>query len=414
MADKKVLDHLNGQTEIQQNARVSTEGILSGNAAVNNTLQKEEALRKFGVQSLSLLNNEGENPDGSGSSDSGDSSGSDVSGVDGSFKASSKAEYDKFKAELTKLIKEGKITFQTTTTTELKEDLVSLGMIQLVLYLKLAGANIKGSWGFGVMAHSVNVAGKSNMSRHKYGVAIDISRINGKHISQNGDHCKKLVDALARIVQGGNTDGSTTHEFIAPVHVVNLMKAKDTKPAYVANNSAHNDHLHFSIPKRYGLKNGYTKAGSTYSANADTGPGSGFYTGWIFADYAQYESIRDGETSIEDVGGGSSAPGTITKDSPKSELKAWCKKYVKDKYGWTGKEWEALDWLVEHESSWRPEAQNPTSTAYGLFQFLDSTWGSRKKTSDPMKQIEYGTKYVKDRYKTPTGAKAFWQKNHWY
>ena len=84
--------------------------------------------------------------------------------------------------------------------------------------------------------------------------------------------------------------------------------------------------------------------------------------------------------------------------------------------GWTGPQWSALDWLVSKESSWNPSAKNPTSTAYGLFQFLDSTWGSvgARKTSDPRAQIEAGLKYIAQRYGTPTGAQAFWQRNRWY
>jgi hypothetical protein len=41
-------------------------------------------------------------------------------------------------------------------------------------------------------------------------------------------------------------------------------------------------------------------------------------------------------------------------------------------HGWgSGAEWNALSWLISHESSWNPRAQNPVSTAYGLFQFLN-------------------------------------------
>lgn len=84
--------------------------------------------------------------------------------------------------------------------------------------------------------------------------------------------------------------------------------------------------------------------------------------------------------------------------------------------GWTGPQWSALDWLVNKESSWNPSAKNPTSTAYGLFQFLDSTWGTvgARKTSDPRGQIEAGLQYIAQRYGSPTGAQAFWQRNRWY
>lgn len=84
--------------------------------------------------------------------------------------------------------------------------------------------------------------------------------------------------------------------------------------------------------------------------------------------------------------------------------------------GWTGDQWAALDWIVQHESSWNPNAQNPSSTAYGLFQFLDSTWASvgASKTSDPALQIQAGLAYIAQRYGTPAAAQAFWAQNGWY
>jgi SLT domain-containing protein len=62
------------------------------------------------------------------------------------------------------------------------------------------------------------------------------------------------------------------------------------------------------------------------------------------------------------------------------------------------------------------KAQNPTSTAYGLFQFLNGTWGTvgGSKTSDPKKQLEYGLKYIQQRYGDVRGARSFWERNHWY
>jgi len=76
----------------------------------------------------------------------------------------------------------------------------------------------------------------------------------------------------------------------------------------------------------------------------------------------------------------------------------------------------ALWTLLRHESSLNPRAQNPSSTAYGLFQFLDSTWKGTgvQKTSDPYQQFVGGFRYIKQRYGTPEAAWAFWQKHHWY
>lgn len=90
---------------------------------------------------------------------------------------------------------------------------------------------------------------------------------------------------------------------------------------------------------------------------------------------------------------------------------------VAQRYGWeAGAQWDALDYLISHESSWNPNAQNPGSTAYGLFQFLTNTWSEvgMAKTSDPRMQTEAGLKYVKKRYRDPIGAANFWRSHHWY
>ncbi len=86
--------------------------------------------------------------------------------------------------------------------------------------------------------------------------------------------------------------------------------------------------------------------------------------------------------------------------------------------GFPASEWGALQNLLNGESGFRHTAQNPTSTAYGMFQFLDSTWSTvgGSKTSDPALQSQYGLQYIKQRYGTPSAAWAFWQSQspHWY
>jgi hypothetical protein len=102
--------------------------------------------------------------------------------------------------------------------------------------------------------------------------------------------------------------------------------------------------------------------------------------------------------------------------------KEWVK-FAASKHGWSeGQEWQALNKLLGNESGLNPKAQNPTSTAYGMFQFLDSTWGSYGciKTSDPQIQSECGMKYIKARYGSPSKALSFWynqcgtSKGCWY
>lgn len=89
---------------------------------------------------------------------------------------------------------------------------------------------------------------------------------------------------------------------------------------------------------------------------------------------------------------------------------------VANGYGWgSGRQWDSLSKLINKESSWNPNAQNPTSTAYGLFQFLNSTWGSYgAKTSDPAGQARAGMKYIQQRYGDPEKAWAFHKKHNWY
>jgi hypothetical protein len=86
--------------------------------------------------------------------------------------------------------------------------------------------------------------------------------------------------------------------------------------------------------------------------------------------------------------------------------------------GWVGSQWQALYQLVAHESGWNPSAQNPTSTAYGLFQFLNSTWAGSgfSKSSNPAVQIAAGLNYIKQAYGSPATAWSAWQSRspHWY
>lgn len=82
---------------------------------------------------------------------------------------------------------------------------------------------------------------------------------------------------------------------------------------------------------------------------------------------------------------------------------------VASERGWgSGAEWEAINFIISHESGWNPSAQNPSSTAFGLFQMLVETSG------DVHTQAVNGMNYIAGRYGTPTGAMAFWNAHNWY
>jgi phage-related protein len=86
-------------------------------------------------------------------------------------------------------------------------------------------------------------------------------------------------------------------------------------------------------------------------------------------------------------------------------------------YGWgSGAQWNALNALVMSESGWNNNAQNPTSTAYGIGQFLNSTWAGvgATKTSNPTAQIQAMLRYIKQRYGSATAAWSFKRSHNWY
>ena len=68
-----------------------------------------------------------------------------------------------------------------------------------------------------------------------------------------------------------------------------------------------------------------------------------------------------------------------------------------------------LDEIIYKESRWNPKANNPSSTAYGLFQVLNS------KEKDPIKQIDQGLKYINHRYNgCACKALAHHKRKGWY
>jgi hypothetical protein len=116
------------------------------------------------------------------------------------------------------------------------------------------------------------------------------------------------------------------------------------------------------------------------------------------------------------IGGGSTGlpSGTVGISSSASANRSIGKILAASK-GWTGAQWDALNQLIMDESGWRNDAQNPTSTAYGIGQFLDSTWASYgPKTSNPRLQIIYTLEYIRERYGTPANALAHENAYHWY
>jgi uncharacterized protein YraI len=85
--------------------------------------------------------------------------------------------------------------------------------------------------------------------------------------------------------------------------------------------------------------------------------------------------------------------------------------------GWGDDQFQCLVSLWERESSWRMNAENPSSGAYGIPQALPAekmaSAGSDWRTSAAT-QISWGLGYIAGSYKTPCGAWQFFQGHGWY
>lgn len=114
-------------------------------------------------------------------------------------------------------------------------------------------------------------------------------------------------------------------------------------------------------------------------------------------------------SSFSGAGGVSGVPSSVSGNA------AIVKSIFASQFGWAS-HWPATYRLLMKESGFRNTAQNPTSTAYGMFQFLDSTWGGYgiPKTSDPRLQTIAGGRYISSRYGNPSNALAFHLRNNWY
>ena len=84
--------------------------------------------------------------------------------------------------------------------------------------------------------------------------------------------------------------------------------------------------------------------------------------------------------------------------------------------GWSMKQWGCLRNIWQNESHFNPKAFNKDSGAYGIAQFMPSTWGNYNvvKTQAAKKQIQYGIIYIEKRYGDACNAWNFWKRHYWY
>ena len=80
-------------------------------------------------------------------------------------------------------------------------------------------------------------------------------------------------------------------------------------------------------------------------------------------------------------------------------------------------DWGAVDYIVVHESSWKFQAKNASSGAYGLCQALPASKMASAGTdymTNPVTQLRWCHDYALKRYTGWWSAFAFWQANRWW
>ncbi|MDR7252526.1 hypothetical protein J2X46_001502 [Nocardioides sp. BE266] len=84
-------------------------------------------------------------------------------------------------------------------------------------------------------------------------------------------------------------------------------------------------------------------------------------------------------------------------------------------YGFSSDQFSCLDSLYMSESGWRIDADNPTSSAYGIPQALTSMHDlPADYMTSAESQIRWGLEYIQGSYGTPCSAWSFKSSHGWY
>jgi uncharacterized protein YabE (DUF348 family) len=97
-----------------------------------------------------------------------------------------------------------------------------------------------------------------------------------------------------------------------------------------------------------------------------------------------------------------------------AEAQSLARGIAQDIYGWGAGEFAHVIQIWNLESGWRWNAENPSSHAYGIPQALPGDKMGPGWHDDAVVQIQWGLRYIHDRYGSPSGAWKWWQSHRWY
>lgn len=107
---------------------------------------------------------------------------------------------------------------------------------------------------------------------------------------------------------------------------------------------------------------------------------------------------------------------TVTRDVTQGDPREIARALLPE-FGFGPEQFSCLDSIWSQESGWRWNADNPTSSAYGIPQALP---GSKMASAgpdwetNPATQIRWGLGYIQGRYGSPCSAWGFKQSHGWY
>ena len=126
------------------------------------------------------------------------------------------------------------------------------------------------------------------------------------------------------------------------------------------------------------------------------------------------DSVDRGKAKTLTLAAGPAVTGSenIAQEDPRTVAQA-----LLAEFGYSADQFGCLDSLWSSESGWRVDADNPSSSAYGIPQALPGSKMSSEGAdwaTNPVTQIRWGLGYIRDRYGSPCGAWSFKQGRGWY
>lgn len=100
------------------------------------------------------------------------------------------------------------------------------------------------------------------------------------------------------------------------------------------------------------------------------------------------------------LGGGSPGPTSPKPESygPNTNWERVARQMAFNDYGYSRPDWRKLDYIIERESHWNPDAVNPNGGAYGIPQILPRAHPDVNLQNDPLGQLKWLFNYINNKH----------------